>query len=80
MKQLYLYTTSGCHLCEMAEEILVTLAAEGVIQWLPVEISDSDELVDRYGVHIPVVRSEQHDQEIGWPFSRQKLKQWAAGM
>ena len=37
-----------------------------------VEIADSDELVDRYGIRIPVVRTPD-EREIGWPFALDEL-------
>jgi glutaredoxin len=37
-----------------------------------VEISDSDEMIDRYGTTIPVIRAD--DREIGWPFSADELR------
>ena len=76
MKTLFLYTTSGCHLCEEAEKLLKKLQASERIQWQPVEISDSDELIDRYGVRIPVVKEQGSEQEIGWPFSLEELRCW----
>ena len=76
MKILHLYTTSGCHLCEEAEKLLNKLQASERIQWQPVEISDSDELIDRYGVRIPVVKEQGSQREIGWPFSLEELRCW----
>ena len=32
-----------------------------------VEIADSEDLMDRYGITIPVIRTD--DREILWPFS-----------
>jgi len=80
VKQLYLYTTSGCHLCEKAEEILVALASEGVLEWQAVEISDSDELVERYGIRIPVIRPVNDTSELGWPFDREDLRNWLGAL
>ena len=80
MKSVFLYTTSGCHLCKLAEQMLDTLAAEDGCLWQPVEISDDDQLIERYGIRIPVVRKAGKEldepQEIGWPFSLKELQEW----
>lgn len=80
MKSVVLYTTSGCHLCELAEQMLNTLAADGACLWQPVEISNHDQLVEMYGVRIPVIsKTAGHankQQEIGWPFSLTELQEW----
>ena len=78
MLKLHLYTTVGCHLCEEAEKLLIISG----VKWRPVEISEDDELVERYGIRIPVLglltSSNQTVSELGWPFSQQDLAQWLA--
>ncbi|MDG4555067.1 MAG: glutaredoxin family protein [Candidatus Competibacter sp.] len=61
---LVLYTTSGCHLCEQAEA-LVRRQTTGVGT---VEIVDDEELLERYGVRIPVLRRLDTGNELDWPF------------
>jgi hypothetical protein len=73
---LYFYTSAGCHLCEAAESLLRQLFGDNFSKVRPVEISDSDELVERYGIRIPVVayRTENGEwRELGWPFDAAKL-------
>ena len=38
-----------------------------------IEIADSDELMKRYGVRVPVIARPDGD-EISWPFSLDELK------
>lgn len=69
---LILYSTLGCHLCEQALE-LVTPLLGGQYQIEEVDIADSEELMDRYGIRIPVIAIAADDtgagaREIGWPF------------
>ncbi|MFT7219576.1 MAG: glutaredoxin [Candidatus Azotimanducaceae bacterium] len=72
-----LYTTSGCHLCEDAETLLTRLQGEGLhILVTPVEIAYSPELVDQYGIRIPVVRVAE--RELGWPFTLDTLRHFLA--
>lgn len=77
MNKLKLYTTSGCHLCELAQELLKPVivnvcAMNGLpsasITVFPIEISEDAALVERYGVRIPVIQFEGSDDELGWPF------------
>ncbi|WP_252179971.1 glutaredoxin family protein [Endozoicomonas sp. 4G] len=79
MLHLSLYTTSGCHLCDHAEEFLNILGQHPQLhnqfRWSTVEISTSDDLIERYGVRIPVIASEKGD-EIGWPFAMEQLGEW----
>ncbi|MCB1823957.1 MAG: glutaredoxin family protein [Candidatus Competibacteraceae bacterium] len=61
---LVLYTTSGCHLCEQAETLVRQQTA-----WVgTVEIVDDAELLERYGVRIPVLRRPDTGGELNWPF------------
>lgn len=70
MKHVILYGTAACHLCEEAEELLIK--AQQVIafpiQIQKVDISESDDLMSRYGIRIPVVFKKEAGAEINWPF------------
>lgn len=61
---LVLYGTSCCHLCEQAEQML---HQAGVVAE-PVDIAEDDDLLERYGVRIPVLRRGDSGAELGWPF------------
>ena len=68
-----LYTTLGCHLCGEALALLHLLQDQGMdIGIEEVEIADSDELMERYGIRVPVIARED-DEEISWPFSLSEL-------
>jgi hypothetical protein len=67
MTPLFVYSTAGCHLCELALEVIVPLVGNRcTIQ--QVDISEDDELIERYGVRIPVIRRLDDDTELDWPF------------
>lgn len=76
MTILYFYTTLGCHLCEQAEALLMPLLLDRRFSTEMVEICDSDELMERYGIRIPVLRRADSGAEIGWPFDAQSLRQF----
>ena len=66
---IQLYTTSACHLCELAEALLheAGLSAESI------EIANEDSLVSRYGIRIPVIKRLDTQAELDWPFTSQDV-------
>lgn len=75
MQTLYLYTTLGCHLCDLAEQLLEPLLStpppnsQAFVLQL-VEIADDAELMECYGVRIPVLVCAQSGKELAWPFDQ----------
>lgn len=78
MKPVYLYSTPGCHLCEMAREIVSPLLNNYSLCLDEVDIAESDELIERYGVRIPVLKSPHHIDELGWPFDSTQVVHFLA--
>lgn len=73
--EIKLYTTAGCHLCEQAEALLHSASARGFdITIREVEIAESDILMARYGIRIPVIQPEGTELELGWPFTYADLE------
>jgi glutaredoxin len=64
-----LYGTEFCHLCEDAEAVLsgIGIAVEYI------DIADDDELLEKYGTRIPVLRRDDTGVELGWPFDAQAV-------
>jgi glutaredoxin len=71
--QITLYTTAGCHLCDLANAILLALPAQHHLEILYTEIGDDDNLVERYGIRIPVIQFPD-GTEIGWPFEQHDIE------
>lgn len=67
-----LFTTAGCHLCDLALEQLQILQQQVPIDLNSVEIGDDDVLVAEYGTRIPVVKVP-NNAELGWPFELPEL-------
>ncbi len=63
-----LYSTDGCHLCELAAQQLNQLN----VTYITVDIIDDPDLVSRYGITIPVVRKAD-SSELNWPFEINQL-------
>ena len=74
---LVLYSTEGCHLCELAAQIYQAVGCATAIEVR--DIAFDDDLFNRYGVTIPVI-SYQHQGEIihelCWPFDESDLLHW----
>lgn len=73
---LILFGTSACHLCEEAQALLMQY--QGLLNdnlYLD-DIAESDELVARYGIRIPVLRHEGSGAELDWPFTGPELTQF----
>jgi len=79
MKHLVLMTTSGCHLCEIAEQLIVANLQQNCIVEAQ-DIAESDELIERYGVRIPVMVCEVSGKELGWPFDGEGLLEFVSGL
>lgn len=67
-----LYSTEGCHLCEMAFSLLQKANLADKVD--VVDIAFDDNLFSRYGVTIPVVSYK--GSELNWPFDFTELTQW----
>ena len=67
--RVYLYSTVGCHLCDLAKAIIWPLLVEHQFRLVEIEIADDDDLIARYGVRIPVLGSPLCERELNWPFS-----------
>lgn len=71
MGQLLLYYTEHCHLCDEAETLL-QMAGLGE-SYSKVEIENDPGLLERYEIHIPVLKRVDTNQELFWPFGQREL-------
>jgi hypothetical protein len=78
LKVFRLYGTSACHLCELAESMITSQLAtwEGT-DFEEVDISESEELFERYGLRIPVLQHPD-TRELNWPFTPGQLQAFLA--
>lgn len=81
MQSIVLYHTLGCHLCELAKEQISPLLTLFDTALLEIDIADDEDLLQKYGVTIPVVAIKNvdgvvSDNNLGWPFDTEKVYQW----
>jgi glutaredoxin len=54
-RRVVLYTRPGCHLCEVARDVIVAEGAGGSFDLAEVNIETDEALEREYGIRIPVV-------------------------
>ena len=78
MRNLTFYTTAGCHLCELAADLISQLESTFDITVVEIDIVTDEKLVDRFGMRIPVVSKGDTQREMSWPFTLEELERFAA--
>lgn len=67
-----LFGTLGCHLCEVAETLLMPFVEHGLLVEL-VDIAEREDWVEQYGLRIPVLRRSDTGAELNWPFDAEQV-------
>ena len=67
LPECQLFGTLGCHLCEVAEAMLMEFVEHGLLVEL-VDIAEHEDGVEDYGLRIPVLRRVDTGAELDWPF------------
>lgn len=76
MKTFVLYSTEHCHLCELAEQVLVHTLDANKHQVEVEDIANSDLLLARYGIRIPVLVDLHSKAELQWPFDVESVQKF----
>lgn len=75
MRELELYGTSACHLCEQAESLLAEmLVIETTWRIELIDIADDDDMLESYAIKIPVLKDAANGRELLWPFNAADVK------
>ena len=67
LPECQLLGTLGCHLCEVAEAVLMPFVEHGLLVEL-FDIAEREDWVETYGLRIPVLRRVDTGAELNWPF------------
>ena len=70
MKKLKFFTTEGCHLCEQASRMIDALHDRYSFEMEIVDIATEENLVQKYGLSIPVLLNIENNETLYWPFDR----------
>lgn len=71
--KVFLYSTSGCHLCEQAKLVLWPVLLQYHFRLVEIDIADDDSMIERYGTRIPVLGAANIQRELNWPFSAEDV-------
>jgi hypothetical protein len=80
MREFELMGTLGCHLCEIAQALIMSDIERGQCEIYLVDIAEDDQLLDKYAVRIPVLVDVQSGKALDWPFDKQQLQQFLIGL
>ncbi len=72
IRQLYLYSTSHCHLCDLAYLLAIKIPDISVNV---IDVADDEFLLAEYGVRIPVLQRQDTKMELNWPFSEADIQE-----
>jgi hypothetical protein len=72
LPECQLLGTLGCHLCEVAEALLMPFVEHGLLVEL-IDIADDEQWVEQYGLRIPVLRRIDSGAELNWPFDADQV-------
>jgi hypothetical protein len=69
--RLTLYQRDNCHLCDLAIDVL---AQAHVPDFASIFIDGDGEREARYGERVPVLREEERERELDWPFDPAQVR------
>jgi glutaredoxin len=68
--EVILYTQPDCHLCDLAVQMLEQCG----VGWREVDIETDPELMQKYGIRVPVLYRPDVERELNWPFTAETVK------
>jgi hypothetical protein len=74
MQRVLLMGTSGCHLCELAEQIINDHLSSNQL-WLieRIDIAEQEQWQAQFALLIPVLFHPESKKQLGWPFDAQQV-------
>ena len=71
-----LYSSEGCHLCDQALELFAQVANQKIVKVIDIVDDELNEtnLVELYGIHIPVLERLSDNAKLFWPFNAEQIK------
>jgi Glutaredoxin-like domain (DUF836) len=71
LKKLNLYSTSHCHLCDLAHSLLMSFSDDIALKII--DIAEDEALLDTYSLRIPVLQRQDTQAELHWPFTTTEI-------
>lgn len=77
MTRLLLFGTSGCHLCEQAEQIINEYLLNNPELTIEIiDIAEQEQWQEQYAIRIPVLYHPETKKDLGWPFNQTHIKEF----
>jgi Glutaredoxin-like domain (DUF836) len=73
-KQINLYSTSHCHLCDLAHSLLMNFGDDITLEII--DIAEDETLLDKYSLRIPVLQRLDTHAELNWPFNAANITEF----
>jgi len=81
MLQCLLLGTSGCHLCEQAEQIISACLPDKLgVTFEIIDIAEQEQWQENYAIRIPVLYHPETQKELGWPFDKADVIRFIKGL
>ena len=75
MLTLLLLGTSGCHLCEEAEDIIAAcLLDKNTVNIQILDIAEAEQYQADFAIHIPVLYHPESLSRLNWPFNDKQVQ------
>jgi hypothetical protein len=74
LKQLNLYSTTHCHLCDLAHSLMLNFDDKVALEII--DIAEDEALLDKYSLRIPVLQRQDTQDELNWPFSAMDISKF----
>jgi Glutaredoxin-like domain (DUF836) len=77
MLHCLLLGTSGCHLCEQAEQIVNACLPDNLgVTIEMIDIAEQEQWQESYAIRIPVLYHPETRKELAWPFDKADVIQF----
>lgn len=76
MLKLTLFSGSECSLCDIAKDMLAAATQASPVELTVIDVKAQREYFHQYGARIPVLKRNDNQQELGWPFELAELEQF----
>ena len=80
MKNIILYTTEACHLCELAVDQIEQSESFEQIRLTEIDINSDMALLKKFATRVPVVTVAGSSSYLFWPFDHYEVSQWIQSM
>jgi hypothetical protein len=72
---LVLLGTESCHLCEQAEELVLSALCQfsGELAFIKIDIAEESQYLASYELRIPVLCHFDSGKELQWPFDKAQV-------